>query len=363
MSFSDIAYMRRALELAQQARPICPPNPAVGCVIVKDRRIIGEGHTQKTGEAHAEVMALRDAAQRGESVEGATVYVTLEPCSHYGRTPPCALALKNAKVSRVVAALKDPNPLVSGRGLKILEEAGSAVECGVLAAKAEEINKGFLKRQRTGLPWVRTKIAMSLDGNTALKNGQSKWLTSEASRKDGHVWRSVAGAILTGSGTVEADDPLLNVRLDGVERQPLKVIVDSNLNLNPECRIFHEGKVLLVCANYDIVRAQNFEDLGVEVIELKGSDGKVDLQALLRELGKREINEVHVEAGARLNGALAFRRLVDEYLIYEAPMLIGEGRRMLDFPELHNLSESVALEFVEVEKIGPDLRLILRPES
>lgn len=361
MSFSDISYMHRALELAREARMICPPNPAVGCVIVKDRRVIGEGHTQRTGEAHAEVMALRDAERRGESVEGATVYVTLEPCSHYGRTPPCALALKNAKVARVVAALKDPNPLVSGRGLKMLEEAGIEVESGVGAREAEDINKGFLKRQRTGMPWVRSKFAMSLDGNTALSNGVSKWITGEEARRDGHFWRAISGAVLTGSGTVEADDPLMNARIEGAERQPLKVVVDSQLRLSPDLKIFKEGKVLLVCAFYDIVRAQMFEAQGVEVIELRGADGKVDLKALCAELGRREINEVHVEAGARLNGALAMQGLIDEYSIYAAPLLLGQGRKLLDLPTLQNLSEGIALEFIDVEKVGPDLRLLLRP--
>ena len=242
MSFSDCSYMRRALELAKKARFNCPPNPAVGCVIVKDRRIIGEGFTQKTGEAHAEVMALRDAASRGESVEGATVYVTLEPCSHYGRTPPCALALKNAKVARVVAALKDPNPLVADKGLKMLEEAGVKVECGLEAEEAEEINRGFLKRQREGMPWVRTKMAMSVDGNTALANGKSQWITSEEARADGHFWRGISGAVLTGLGTVLADNPQMTARFEGVTRQPLKVVVDSNLSLNPDLKIVFEDK-------------------------------------------------------------------------------------------------------------------------
>ena len=217
MSFSDISFMKRALALAENALPNCPPNPAVGCVIVKDRKVIGEGFTQKTGEAHAEIMALRDAQSRGESVEGATVYVSLEPCSHYGRTPPCALALINAKVGRVVAALKDPNPAVAGRGLKMLEEKGVQVESGICAEEAEEMNIGFLKRMRTGLPFVRSKIAMSLDGDIALSNGQSKWITGKLAREDGQMWRARAGAILTGSSTVAVDNPQLNVRLPDVQ--------------------------------------------------------------------------------------------------------------------------------------------------
>ena len=360
MSFSDCSYMRRALELAKKARFNCPPNPAVGCVIVKDRRIIGEGFTQKTGEAHAEVMALRDAASRGESVEGATVYVTLEPCSHYGRTPPCALALKHAKVARVVAALKDPNPLVAGKGLKMLEEAGVKVECGLEAEEAEEINRGFLKRQREGMPWVRTKMAMSVDGNTALANGKSQWITSEEARADGHFWRGISGAVLTGLGTVLADNPQMTARFEGVTRQPLKVVVDSNLSLNPDLKIFQGGKTLLVCAHYDIVRAENFESQGVEVIELPGKDGKVDLRALMKELAKREINDVHVEAGARLNGALAMEGLIDEYLIYVAPVFLGDGRRLLDLPSFKDLCEGVALEFTDIQKVGPDVHCLLR---
>lgn len=361
MSFSDISFMKRALALAEQALPNCPPNPAVGCVIVKDRRVIGEGYTQETGKAHAEVMALRDAEQRGESVEGATVYVTLEPCSHYGRTPPCALALINAKVAKVVAALKDPNPAVAGKGLKMLEDKGIEVVCGVCSKEAEEMNIGFLKRMRTGRPFVRTKIAMSLDGDTALENGKSQWITGELAREDGHSWRARSGAILTGVGTVIADDPLMNVRLDNVKRQPLKVVVDSNITLNPELQIFQTGKVLLVCAKYDIVRAQTFEDMGVEVLELAGKDGKVDLNSLIEELGRREINEVHVEAGPRLNGALAQANLVDEYLLYVAPKFMGPGRRALDFPAFTDLAQVPQFQFESIVQIGPDVRYQLRP--
>lgn len=363
MSFSDISYMRRALELARKAQFNCPPNPAVGCVIVKDRRVIGEGFTQKTGQAHAEVMALRDAAKNGESTEGATAYVTLEPCSHYGRTPPCALALREHKIARVVAALEDPNPLVAGKGFQMLRDGGVSVECGVCAEEAEEINKGFLRRQRTGLPWVRSKIAMSMDGDTALANGQSKWITSEDARRDGQLWRARAGAILTGRGTIEADNPKLNVRIEGVDRQPLKVIVDSEMKLGTEYQIFHEGKTLLVCAKTDKEKAEKFKELGVEVLELPGEDGKVDLKALVKELGKREVNEVHVEAGAKLNGALARAGLIDEFIVYVAPLFMGEGRRPLDLPQLDEMSQVTRLEFTEMERIGPDVRLILRNKA
>lgn len=363
MSFSDISYMRRALELARKAQFNCPPNPAVGCVIVKDRRIIGEGFTQKTGQAHAEVMALRDAEKRGESTEGATAYVTLEPCSHYGRTPPCALALREHKLARVVAALEDPNPLVAGKGFEMLRQGGVEIECGVCSEEAEEINKGFLRRQRTGLPWVRSKIAMSVDGDTALANGKSKWITSEEARRDGQLWRARAGAILTGRGTIEADNPKLSVRVEGVDRQPLKVIVDSDMKLGTEYQIFHEGANLLVCAHRNEEKAKEFEALGVEVLELAGKNGKVNLKALIKELGKREINEVHVEAGSRLNGAMASEGLIDEYVIYIAPLFMGEGRRPLDLPQLSDMSEVKRLEFTGMEKIGPDVRLILRSKG
>ncbi len=363
MSFSDLSWMQRALKLAELAQPNCPPNPAVGCVIVKDRQIIGEGHTQETGKAHAEVMALRDAAAKGNSVEGATVYVTLEPCSHYGRTPPCAKALIEAKPARVVAALKDPNPLVAGNGIKMLKDAGIEVECGVCAKEAQEMNIGFFKRIQTGMPFVRTKMAMSLDGNIALKSGESKWITEEISRTDGHRWRARVGAILTGSGTVLADDPQLNVRLPGTKRQPLKVIVDSHLRLNPDAKIFQSGKVLLVCAHYDIVQAQTFEAMGVEVLELPGKDGKVDLPALMAVLGKREINEVHVEAGPRLNGALVKDNLIDEFLIYVAPMFIGDGIRLLDLPPCKSLNDAPRMKIVSADILNKDLRIRLRAED
>ncbi|MCD8339219.1 MAG: bifunctional diaminohydroxyphosphoribosylaminopyrimidine deaminase/5-amino-6-(5-phosphoribosylamino)uracil reductase RibD [Burkholderiales bacterium] len=360
MSFSDLSWMQRALNLAELAQPNCPPNPAVGCVIVKDRQVIGEGYTQETGKAHAEVMALRDAANRGNSVEGATVYVTLEPCSHYGRTPPCAKALIEAKPARVVAALQDPNPLVAGNGLKMLKDAGIQVECGICSKEAHEMNIGFFKRIQTGMPFVRTKMAMSLDGNIALKSGESKWITEEISRTDGQHWRARVGAILTGSGTVLADNPQLNVRLPGTKRQPLKVIVDSNLKLNPDSKIFQDGKVLLVCSRYDVVKVGNFEALGVEVLVLPGKDGKVDLKALMAELGKREINEVHVEAGPRLNGALVKDNLIDEFLIYVAPMFIGDGIRLLDLPQCKSLAEAPRMKIVSADLLNTDLRIRLR---
>ncbi len=362
MSFSDTSYMQRALALAAKATPNCPPNPAVGCVIVKDQQIIGEGFTQETGKAHAEIMALRDAQAKGNSVQGATVYVTLEPCAHQGRTPPCAKALIAAKVARVVAALKDPNPLVNGKGLAMLAEAGIATECGICEKEAYERNIGFIKRVQTGMPFVRTKMAMSLDGQIALSSGESKWITSEESRNDGQNWRARSGAILTGSGTVMADNPQLNVRLSGVGRQPLKVIVDSNLTVNPESTIFQTGKILLVCARYDIVRAQAYEEQGTEVVEMPDSQKRVDLKALLQELGKREINEVHVEAGPRLNGALVQAGLIDEFLVYVAPKFLGKGKGLLDMPPFHSLADTPKMKIISVDQLGEDLRIRLRPD-
>lgn len=359
----DIHYMKEALSLADKAAFNCPPNPAVGCVIVKDDHVIGKGFTQKTGSAHAEVMALRDAQSKGNSVEGATVYVTLEPCSHWGRTPPCALALKEAKVKRVVAALTDPNPLVSGRGIGILQDAGIQTSVGVCEKDALERNIGFIKRMQTGLPFVRTKIAMSLDGKTALENGKSRWITGPDARQDGMLYRARSGAILTGAGTVRDDDPLLNVRVEGVWRQPLKVVVDSKLSLDPSMQFFTTGKVLAVCSDALPDRVKLFEDHGVEVLSLPGTAGSVDLKALIEELGKREINEVHVEAGAVLNGALTEENLIDEYLFYIAPKILGPGRPALAMPPLTELVGAVALDFVEWNMVGKDLRLVARPSK
>ncbi len=355
--------MHEALKLADCASFNCPPNPAVGCVIVKDNQIIGSGYTQKTGCAHAEVMALEDAKKRNKKIEGATAYVTLEPCSHWGRTPPCALALQKSGVKRVVVAIEDPNPLVSGKGMKILRDSDIEVTLGVCEKEATERNIGFICRMKTGLPFVRSKIAMSLDGKTALINGSSQWITGESARKDGHFWRARAGAILTGSGTVREDNPQMTVRLDGVDRQPLKVIVDSNLSLDPGLKIFQEGAVLLVCAKRNEEKALAFERMGVEVLELPDECGQVDLKAVIRELGQREINEVHVEAGAILNGALAKLNLIDEYLIYVAPKIIGPGRDMMFLAAVQHLSQVVVLEHKSVKQIGTDLCIICRPKS
>lgn len=363
MSSRDTFYMLEALKLADNAAYHCPPNPAVGCVLVRDDRIIGRGFTQKVGSAHAEVMALRDAESRSEKIEGATAYVTLEPCSHWGRTPPCALALINAKVARVVAALKDPNPLVAGRGLNMLKEAGIEVTVGVCEKEAYERNIGFIRRMVSGVPFVRAKMAMSLDGKTALTNGKSQWITGPEARSDGYCWRARAGSILTGSGTVRDDDPQLNVRLEGVERQPLRVVLDSRMSLDTHYRIFSGSPTLLVCAEDDPEKKKAFEEAGVEVLLLPGDDGRIDLHALMRELGNRGVNELHVEAGATLTGALSQAGLINEYLIYVAPKILGEGRNLLKLPMIEELSEAKELKFISMDRTGGDIRLILRPDS
>lgn len=322
--------MRRALALAHCARPISPPNPSVGCVIVDPAgRVIGEGFTQETGGPHAEVCAMRDARARGHDLCGATAYVTLEPCSHYGRTPPCALALIEAKVARVVAAVLDPNPLVAGRGLRMLQEAGIRAECGLLEEEARAENAGFLSRMTRGTPWVRMKAASTLDGRTAFPDGRSQWITGPEAREDGHRFRSYAGAVLTGIGTVLADDPQMNVRLPGIVRQPLRVVVDAKLRTPAQAKILTSpgGAVWIAAAQDDPERRAALEAAGARILLLPSSTdpGRVDLAALLAELGRASVNEVHVEAGARLNAALLQADLVDEILLYQAPCLFGDG--------------------------------------
>jgi diaminohydroxyphosphoribosylaminopyrimidine deaminase/5-amino-6-(5-phosphoribosylamino)uracil reductase len=358
----DVDFMHMALELASRATRATSPNPKVGCVIVKEGVVLGRGWTQPVGQAHAEVMALRDAASQGHDVSGATAYVTLEPCSHYGRTPPCANALIEARIARVVAAIQDPFPEVAGRGLKMLQDAGIEVECGVLEKEAREMNNGFLKRMETGKPWVRLKVAASLDGRTALPNGHSQWITAEEARQDGHLWRARADAILTGIGTVEADDPLMNVRGVSVEKQPRKIVLDSHLRISPLANILKEDGALIVCAHEYSSEDKKaaLQQAGVEIICLPNENGQVDLPALLLECGRRQINELHVEAGAQLNGALIASNCVDELLIYLAPKLLGDGAGLFALPELHNVNEARKVVFHEVTQIGESLRILAR---
>ena len=371
----DQNYMRRALELAERGLYTTTPNPHVGAVVVKDNRMLGEGWHQIAGEPHAEVLAIRDAKDKAgaDAVKGSTLYVTLEPCSHQGRTPPCAGLVVAEGVARVVAAMEDPNPKVAGQGFAKLRAAGIDVRVGLLEADARELNIGFISRMTRGLPWVRLKVAASLDGKTALANGQSQWITGPEARRDGHAYRARSCAILTGIGTVLEDDPQLNVREVVTPRQPLKIIVDSNLQTPPDAKILNEGKVLIVCAVEDAAgpeigsgasaRRAALRDKGFEVLSLPGLNGKVDLPALMKELAKRDLNEVHVESGFKLNGSMLREECVDEILIYFAASIIGHtGQGMFNLPELTDLEERRKLRIHRVNLVGPDLRLIARLE-
>lgn len=357
---NDLDGMRLALHLAAKGMFITSPNPRVGCVIVRGGEVIGEGFTQPAGQAHAEVQALRDAAARGKEVRGATAYVTLEPCSHYGRTPPCADALIAAGLARVVAAISDPNPLVAGQGMAKLQAAGIETTCGVLEQEAREMNIGFLSRMQRGRPWVRMKSAASLDGKTALHNGKSQWITSSEARQDGHWWRARACAILTGSGTVNQDDPQMTVRGIDTPRQPRRIVVDSKLHINPDARILEGGGTWIVTAQPNPEKEALLRERDAEIILLPNAHGKVDLPALMQELGRRQINELHVEAGSRLNGALIADGCVDELLLYLAPSLLGDAMEMFDLPRLDSLEGRRDLTFHEVRQIGPDLRILAR---
>lgn len=357
------AFMQQALALARQAVGLSEPNPRVGCVLVSadGQRMLGQGHTQPAGQAHAEIMALRDAAGRGESVAGATAYVSLEPCSHQGRTGPCCDALLAAGIARVVASLPDPNPLVAGEGFARLRAGGVEVVVGPGAQPARELNIGFFSRMVRGVPWVRMKIAASLDGRTALENGASQWITSPEARADGHAWRARAGAVLTGIGTLREDNPRLDVRAVPTPRQPDVVVVDSRLETPLEANIFQPGRRLfLYAAGEDPRRAAALAARGAEVVVLPGAGGKVDLPAMLRDLAARGINELHIEAGHKLNGSLVREGLVDELLVYLAPKLLGLGREMVRFGPLTELAAAVPLEFVASGPVGPDLRVLAR---
>jgi diaminohydroxyphosphoribosylaminopyrimidine deaminase/5-amino-6-(5-phosphoribosylamino)uracil reductase len=354
---NDTDGMRAALAQAAKALYSATPNPRVGCVIVRDGDVLAEGHTQPTGFAHAEAHALHHAQQQGVDVRGATVYVSLEPCSHHGRTPPCADALITAGIARVVVAIEDPNPLVAGQGLARLRSAGIKVELGVLADEAREMNRGFLHRMQHGRPWVRMKIAASLDGGTALQNGESQWITSTQARDDGHAWRARACAVLTGIGTVQQDDPQLNVRAVETPRQPRRIVVDSHLEISPQAKILQGTAGWIFSAVEGGANADRLRAEGHELIALPDDSGKVDLHALMNELGRREINELHVEAGFKLNGSLLRAGVVDELLLYLAPCLLGPTQGLARLPVLEHLSDRLAFRFHEVEQVGPDLRL------
>ncbi len=367
----DRAAMARAVALAGKGLTTTHPNPRVGCVIARGERIVGEGWHERAGEPHAEIHALRAA---GPEAAGATVYVTLEPCSHHGRTPPCADALIAAHVARVVFAVADPNPRVNGRGAQILRNAGIQVASGLLEREAAELNPGFLKRMRTGRPWVRLKLAMSLDGRTALANGASQWITGEAAREDVQHWRARSCAILTGIGTMLSDDPRLDVRLpeppSGPRPKPLRVVLDSRLRTPPDARIFSTGGAVLILTSepatgrdgdVDLKRRRLMEHAAVEVMAADAS-GRPRLSDVLDRLGRQEVNELWVEAGATLAGAFLQQSLADELLLYVAPKLLGpQARPLLDLEEIRELRQAPGFVIMEFVRIGEDLRLRLRP--
>ena len=354
---ADRAYMERALALAALGLNTTTPNPRVGCVVVKNGATIGEGWHERAGMPHAEVNALADAAARGADARGATLYVTLEPCNHTGRTPPCTEALIAAGVARVVAAMRDPNPAALGGGER-LRAAGIVFEAGLLEAEARELNVGFVSRLERGRPWVRLKVAASLDGRTALASGESQWITGDAAREDGHRWRARACAILTGIGTVRSDDPQLTVRALDVNRQPRRVVVDRHGETPPQARVLAGDGALVVTAG---PRNAAWPD-NVETLVLPDANGRVDLAELMRELALRGVNEVHVEGGARLNGALVAAGLVDELLVYVAPCLVFDpALGMAALPDgLARLADRVPFAFDDVVRIGADLRVRAR---
>ena len=349
--------MAQALRLAELWLNSTSPNPRVGCVIVREGQVIGEGWHQRAGTPHAEVHALNQA---GAAARGATVYVTLEPCSHHGRTPPCADALIAAGVTRVVAAMRDPNPQVAGRGLAQLQVAGMTIECGLMEETARELNMGFVSRMTRNRPWVRSKIAASLDGKTALANGVSQWITGAAARQDVQRLRARSCAILTGVGTVLTDDPQMNVRDIETSRQPLRVVVDSQLRTPLSAKIL-AGGVLIVSAIDDAVKIQALRAAGAEVLVLPGADGRIDLACLMQVLAEREINELMVEAGATLNGALLEANLIDELVLYMAPMLLGDAARgLFTLPALNKMDDRKNLILRDVRQVGNDMRVIAR---
>jgi diaminohydroxyphosphoribosylaminopyrimidine deaminase/5-amino-6-(5-phosphoribosylamino)uracil reductase len=363
----DHQFMSQALVEAQKALYLSNPNPRVGCIIVKDGAVIGRGHTQRVGRPHAEVQALADVKANGFDVAGSTIYVTLEPCNHTGRTPPCVDALIAAKPARVIMAMSDPNPLVGGKGLERLKAAGIDVRCGLLESEAQALNPGFISRMTRGLPWVRMKIAASLDGKTALSNGLSQWITGPLARADGHHWRAQACAILTGIGTVKEDNPSLDVRDVKTERQPWRIIVDSKLETPLNAKVLTKPQasgVILVCASLDSEESQGkakaFEALGVEVIAMANANGKVDLPKLFAYLAKeRYMNEIHVEAGFKLNGSLLREDCVDELLLYYAPLFMGDGIGMANIIPLTALDQGQDWQIINQSLFGSDLRLRL----
>lgn len=368
----DADFMRLALAEAQKSLYLSNPNPRVGCVIVNAGQVIGTGFTQKVGLAHAEVEALADARKHGADLSGSTIYVSLEPCCHVGRTPPCTQAIIAAKPARVVIAMQDPNPLVGGKGIQQMAAAGIQVECGLLQEEAAALNPGFISRMTRQLPWVRLKVAASLDGKTALPNGQSQWITGAAARDDGHRWRAQACAILTGVGTVKEDDPSLTVRAVDTLRQPKRIIIDSKLDIPLTANVLKpfagkstlskDNGAMVVCGEIttdaQLAKQTQLQAQGVEVISMPNSMGKVDLPALMRYLATEcEMNEIHVEAGHKLNGSLLREGCVDELLVYLAPTLLGSGLGIANLPELTSLTQRTDWKRIDCMAFDPDIRL------
>jgi diaminohydroxyphosphoribosylaminopyrimidine deaminase/5-amino-6-(5-phosphoribosylamino)uracil reductase len=356
-SGSDLAFMQRALALTERGRDTCTPNPNVACVLAKDGRVIGEGWHERAGEAHAEVRAIENAK---ESTEGATAYVTLEPCAHHGRTGPCAEALVKARVARVVAALEDPNPEVKGRGFARLREAGIAVDVGLMADEAREAHRGFLSRMERRRPWMRLKAASSLDGRIALANGESKWITGEEARRDVHRLRARSCAMLTGIGTVKSDDPELTVRHVQCTRQPKRVVIDNRLDMPLTAKILQGEPPLIFTVSDDASRRSALEANGIEVVRVPG-DGKSDLAAVARLLAERGFNEVTVETGGKLMGSLLASGVVDELVIYYAATILGDqAQALFAMPEITRLADAPRAKIVDVRTVGEDLRVIAR---
>lgn len=353
---ADYLYMSRALQLAKKGLYTTDPNPRVGCVIVKDGEVVAEGWHERSGEPHAEIHALQQASDKAS---GATVYVTLEPCCHHGKTPPCSDALVNAKVSRVVVAMQDPHSRVAGQGLQQLREAGIEVETGVLESQARDLNPGFIKRMQTGRPYVRSKLAMSLDGRTAMASGESKWITSDAARQDVQRLRARSSAIITGVGTVLADDPSMTVRLEGTERQPLRVVLDTHLSMPTNSKMLQQaGRTLVMTCSEDEEAKEVLEQAGAEVICTPFHSNTVDMQAVLDTLGEIEINEVLLETGATLSGAMLKAGLIDELVIYMAPVLMGDNARgLFRLPGLDSMEQKINLNISDIRAVGQDWRI------
>ncbi len=364
----DVFFMRQALALAEEALYVPSPNPRVGCVIVRDAQVIGRGATQAVGSHHAEVMALQDMRARGLTAEGATVYITLEPCSHHGRTPPCVDALISAKPERVVFAHFDPNPHVAGRGMQMLRDAGIEVNVGICADLALAVNPGFVSRMTRGVPYVWMKIAASLDGRTALTNGVSQWITGAEARADGHHWRARSCVVMTGIGTVRADDPQMNVRHVATMRQPRRAVIDPGFEINEDAAILKGEGAIVFTGDQNPEKLARLSDRGVQVVYVPEDDApangrvrrRVDMRAMMKWLGEHDANEVHIEAGSGLNGALLNANCVDELLIYLAPMLLGEGMGMAQLPTLTKLDGVQRFEFTDLKQLGADVRLRAR---